>query len=225
MGNKKGPQDPERTRQRLLEAATAEFSKNGLQGGRIVTIAQQAGANVQSIYYHFGSKEQLYVATLDARYSTASFEAVIGAMQAAEPTKGLSRLIDFMFDTYSRKDGALALLIEQDMQGAEQLKQLPRVQALFARLIAALQGVLDRGAAQGLFHPRQDATRVYLSITGLAGSYLHKTHTHTALLGRDFNAPKELAAWRKHVEATVLASVGAPPPAPRPRARTIRPPA
>jgi TetR/AcrR family transcriptional regulator len=52
--------DPERTKARILEAATAEFSTHGYAGARVGRIAERAGVNKQLISYYFGGKEGLY---------------------------------------------------------------------------------------------------------------------------------------------------------------------
>ena len=44
---------------RLLHAAIIEFSRRGLAGARIDSIAKAAGANKQLLYHYFGDKEQL----------------------------------------------------------------------------------------------------------------------------------------------------------------------
>jgi AcrR family transcriptional regulator len=58
--------NPEETKRRLLEAATAEFSTYGIAGARVDRIAETAGCNKQSIYSYFGSKEGLFDAVIDA---------------------------------------------------------------------------------------------------------------------------------------------------------------
>lgn len=58
--------NPEATRQRLLEAATAEFAAYGIAGARVERIAEAAGCNKQSIYGHFDSKDGLFNAVFDA---------------------------------------------------------------------------------------------------------------------------------------------------------------
>jgi AcrR family transcriptional regulator len=52
--------DPERTKARILEAATAEFAAKGLAGARVSEIAARAGVNQQLIAYYFDGKEGLY---------------------------------------------------------------------------------------------------------------------------------------------------------------------
>jgi AcrR family transcriptional regulator len=58
--------DSAATRQRILQAATAEFAAHGLAGARIDRIAKRAGANKQLIYAYIGDKEELFDATLEA---------------------------------------------------------------------------------------------------------------------------------------------------------------
>lgn len=57
--------DSGKTREKLLEAASAEFTKHGLAGARVDRIAATAGVNKQAIYAYFGSKEGLFDAVLD----------------------------------------------------------------------------------------------------------------------------------------------------------------
>lgn len=52
--------DAARTRQRILDAALAEFAAKGFAGARVREIAQRAGVNAQLISYYFGGKEGLY---------------------------------------------------------------------------------------------------------------------------------------------------------------------
>lgn len=52
--------DPERTKARILDAATEVFSAKGFTGARVAEIASRAGVNHQLITYYFGGKEGLY---------------------------------------------------------------------------------------------------------------------------------------------------------------------
>jgi AcrR family transcriptional regulator len=56
--------DPERTRQRILEAALKEFSARGFAGARVDAIAARAAANKRMLYHYFGDKEGLFRAVL-----------------------------------------------------------------------------------------------------------------------------------------------------------------
>jgi TetR/AcrR family transcriptional regulator len=63
--------DPERTRERILEAALVEFGEHGYAGARISAIASRAGVNPQLISYYFDGKEGLYQ-TLSTRWRALS---------------------------------------------------------------------------------------------------------------------------------------------------------
>ena len=53
------------TRARILDAALSEFALHGLAGARTERIASAAGVNKALLYYHFDSKEKLYLAAFE----------------------------------------------------------------------------------------------------------------------------------------------------------------
>ncbi len=55
-----GPAEAKTTREKLLDAAARLFLDRGYDGVSIRDITDAAGANVASINYHFGGKENLY---------------------------------------------------------------------------------------------------------------------------------------------------------------------
>ncbi len=54
------------TRRRIIEAATAEFTANGYHGTAMAAIAATAGVAVQTVYFVFHTKAELFTAALDA---------------------------------------------------------------------------------------------------------------------------------------------------------------
>jgi TetR/AcrR family transcriptional regulator len=52
-------------RSRLLQAATDAFAEYGYEGASLRAIADNAGVSFQLIAYYFGSKEELWIATVD----------------------------------------------------------------------------------------------------------------------------------------------------------------
>ena len=69
--------DLARTRERLLDAALAEFAAHGLAGARCAAIARRARVNPRMIFYCFGSKENLYREILRRKFTAraAFFES------------------------------------------------------------------------------------------------------------------------------------------------------
>jgi len=59
------PQDEAGARQRLEEAALKLFNRKGYDGTSVREIVAEAGYTKPVLYYHFGSKEGLYLALLE----------------------------------------------------------------------------------------------------------------------------------------------------------------
>ncbi len=57
--------DPERTRERLLQAAFREVYRSGFQSASLDTILVAAGVTKGALYYHFDSKEALGYAVVE----------------------------------------------------------------------------------------------------------------------------------------------------------------
>ena len=69
------------TRRRILKAALKAFARHGFDAVSLRTIAVEAGVNHQLIGHHFGSKQDLWNAALDARYE--DFQAFHQALSVA----------------------------------------------------------------------------------------------------------------------------------------------
>ncbi len=59
--------NPERSRERILDAALEEFAAHGYAGARVDAIAKRAGLNKQLISHHFGGKQALYRSVMGER--------------------------------------------------------------------------------------------------------------------------------------------------------------
>lgn len=57
--------DPQRTRERLLQAASREIYRSGFQSASLDTILASSGVTKGALYYHFGSKEALGYAVVE----------------------------------------------------------------------------------------------------------------------------------------------------------------
>src|SRR5688572_16884785 len=67
------------TRAEIVAAAERHFAERGFEAARLEDIAADVGIRRAAIFYHFGDKDELYAAVLDA---------VFDGMRAAMPTSG-----------------------------------------------------------------------------------------------------------------------------------------
>lgn len=74
-------------RQRILEAALAEFAAAGFKGATTRQIAERASVNLPALKYYFGGKEGLYLACAEeilSRYQAGMQGMVAGARRSLE---------------------------------------------------------------------------------------------------------------------------------------------
>ncbi len=76
--------NPERSRERILDAALGEFAAHGYAGARVEVIARRAGLNKQLISHHFGGKRALYQAVMAERRLRGGGELVGAAPDAGD---------------------------------------------------------------------------------------------------------------------------------------------
>jgi len=74
------------TRRCILEAAQRLFASHGYHGASIRDIVQACGVSNAVLYYHFGSKQNLYFEVLGEYIA-----AVVGQLQTADPGVGTCR--------------------------------------------------------------------------------------------------------------------------------------
>lgn len=65
MKNRSGPKTADATRGKILQAAFAEFYRNGFQGGSLNQIVEAAGTTKGALFHHFTGKQELGYAVVD----------------------------------------------------------------------------------------------------------------------------------------------------------------
>jgi AcrR family transcriptional regulator len=79
------------TRAALIGVATELFAANGYDGTAIPAVLDAAGVSRGALYHHFGSKEALFEAVLQAVEAQATFKVTRAAGGATDPLDGLRR--------------------------------------------------------------------------------------------------------------------------------------
>jgi AcrR family transcriptional regulator len=191
------------TRQRILDAAVTEFAGKGLAGARVDEIAARAGANKRMIYAHFGSKEELWLAVLEAAYAAKRVEERALAVDALPPEDAMARLVAFNLRYTAAHPEFVALLNQENIHRAAYLRSSAQVPAMYSPLVGQIGTVLARGEAAGIFRAGVDPVQLYISIVALGHFYVANLHTLSTIFQTDLGAEPALAAREAHCVAVV----------------------
>jgi AcrR family transcriptional regulator len=164
--------DPERTRQKLLDAAMTEFATHGLTGAKVERIARRAGVNKRLVYHYFKSKERLYREVLERAYLLIHTREDEINLDTRRPEEALADLIDRTFERIIALPHVNALIVDQNLHRAKHIKNAAWVQDMHGRLIEQIQAMLDAGCKAGVFRPNVDPVRLFISVLALCLTYV-----------------------------------------------------
>ena len=198
------PRDPERTCATILAAATAEYSRKGLDGARVDKIARRSGVNKRMIYHYFGDKEGLYLAVLEKSYTAIRAAEFKLSLAGQDPVEGMRTLVRFTWKYLVAHPEFLSLLSTENLHRAANLKKLPHIRKLHSPLIGMISELLQRGVKRKLFRKGVDPMQLYISIAALGFFYLSNKHTLSTIFDRDLSAPVTLAERELHIVDVVL---------------------
>jgi AcrR family transcriptional regulator len=187
------------TRTALLEAGFHVFARKGFDGASVRDITREAGANLGSITYHFGSKRALYSEVLKANLGPVVDQVGIAAGGPGTPTERVSAVIAVLFEQLS-KNPELPRLILQEVSAGEQPP--PEVVALVQRNAGYVMGILRDGQAAGEMHLRTPLfTAVSIVSQPLFMNILAPLLREVG--GIDMSDPNTRQAASEHVQAFV----------------------
>ena len=101
------------TRRAILDAAVESFAASGFTGATTRQVAARAGVNVATLHYHFGSKEKLYRAVLDA----VAREDVPLLARGETPAERLSSTVETLWDLGAAHPALPRLRLLQRLSG------------------------------------------------------------------------------------------------------------
>ena len=200
------------TRERLLLAAVDVFGRYGFTGTTTRMLAAAAETNLQAIPYHFGSKEQLYLAAADhiadrlLERLAVSFDRARALLARApvDPNRARDRLREMLvaFAELLLEDGseAIARFIVR-----EQMEPTAAFDHLYERVMAP-QLELARKLVAILLDADPRSNRVRLRTLALFGGVLFfRTGHATAMrqLGWSIVRAREMSAMRNLIHEAV----------------------
>ena len=199
------------TRQKILDAAAAEFAEGGLAGARVDRIGLRAGVNKAMIYYIFKSKEQLHLSVLEALFE----EKTRGLDETGELRIGsraeLIAMLGRYLDAFMARGEYARIMVGDVVTGGQGLRALrkkrPDLFAVFDKISDALEGLADKGAIRQL-DPDKSVMTVILLLASLSCSLQHMDLVRKKG-GPAHRSLSDPTAWREFL-AQALSAILAP---------------
>jgi len=195
--------DPQRTQDRILAAALAEFSAEGFAGARVARIARRAGVNKRMLYHYFGNKEDLFRGIFDRKLVERA-----GWLTAAPADLGAS--LAYWFDMACEDSDWIRLIQWEALgMGGEPVIREEERRASFLQALGDLRARQQRG----LLPADLDAGHLLLAIMGLIAYPLAFPQLTRMVTGRSATDPG-FRAERAEFLRRFAAALTAPRPAP-----------
>ena len=143
-------------RERLLEAAAAEFAQRGYSGASSESISRRAGMSKATFYEHFGNKDDCIIALFDAaaaRVAAAMAGAARGAGRADASQRMKAGTRAFLTSLAEYPEYAQTLLVEIIGAGPKIAHRRDQIMQQFADVLdaenaaAAKRGLIPRFAS------------------------------------------------------------------------------
>ncbi|MBV7569088.1 TetR/AcrR family transcriptional regulator [Pseudomonas sp. PDM27] len=169
--------NPEKTRENILQEAIVEFVQQGLSGARVDAIAERIHTSKRMIYYYFGSKEQLYVEVLEKLYGDIrNTESRLHLTELA-PVDAIRRLVEFTFDHHDRNVDFVRIVSIENIHNAEYVKRSEAIRAMNNTVLDSLDVILRRGVEEGVFRAGLVPLDVHLLISSFCFYRVSNRHT------------------------------------------------
>ena len=177
--------DGERSRQTILRAAANLATVEGLEGLSIGNLAAHIGMSKSGLYAHFGSKEELQLATVDTAGKILAAEVVEPTETIAQPLERLQALLDRFLGYVERgvfQGGCFFASAEAEF-GNRPGAVRDKIRAAQQEWRGGLEGLIRAAQAAGSLDPSDDVTQLAFELDayllmGNTGFVLHNDPVH-----------------------------------------------
>lgn len=156
-------QQSEKSMAAILLAARQHFSEKGYEGARVDAIAQAAGVNKATLYYHFGDKSILYKKVLLDVIGRVADNIAEEVKKEESLEAKLRRMISIFATTVENNRPFAPMMLREIASGGVHLPK--EVMAQMARIFEVLGHILQEGVLNGEFRPMNPFV-VHMQIIG-----------------------------------------------------------
>lgn len=196
--------NPEKTRENILQEALAEFVEQGLAGARVDAIAERTRTSKRMIYYYFTSKEQLYVEVLEKLYGEIRSTENLLHLDEMEPRQAIKKLVEFTFDHHDLNADFVRMVSVENIHKGEYIKRSEGIKAMNDTIVHALEEILRRGVEQQVFRPGLNPLDVHLLVRSVCFYRVSNRYTVGEIFQIDLSDPQVKQRQREMICDSVL---------------------
>lgn len=185
------PRRGEEVRERILHAALECFGAFGFEGTSTRAVAERANVTHTLVIYHFQSKDQLWIATMEAALGTYA-DAMKANLENADQRsakEALSIFIDQFVRLSARQPQIHRILTTEGNQETSRLEWI--IENFIRWHFTAVRDLIRRGQVEGTVR-ECDPARLYYLIIGAGGTPFTLSTEYRATTGRDVFSETEI---------------------------------
>jgi AcrR family transcriptional regulator len=179
------PDDLQTTRAEILRAALAVFAEKGFDGARVDDIAARAQTAKPTIYYHYRSKADLYVAALEDAYAGMRDMEVSLRLDLSDPVDAITRLVEASFDYHADHPEWVRLVSIENLHLGRHVVGKPNWERRHEPILELLRAVLHAGEDLGIFRTGVDPLHLHWLISAMCFHRVANRYTWQANFGID----------------------------------------
>lgn len=178
-------------RRRIMEAALECFAAFGFEGTSTRAIADRASVTHTLVLYHFDTKEQLWISTIDSvlrEYGAEMSEHLAKATKVSD-TEGLRAFIEQFIRVSAARPQIHRIMTMESNQGTSRMEWV--IENFLRQHFEQIRGIIHGAQLEG--NVRQcDPARLYYMIIGAGGTLFTVYTEYKALTGRDVFSETEI---------------------------------
>jgi AcrR family transcriptional regulator len=206
-------QAPPSSREKILEVAEALFARRGFAGVGLREVAAQVGLGKSSLFHHFRSKTELYLAVLDRVLVRIEDRTRAAFDSPGTPLERLDGMIDALIDALAEQPTTARLLLrslfEEDDFPVEATEGVEALDAIIARILVRLEGLLSEGTQLGVFR-RTSAAHTIQTLIGATVYHFASGEFGEGLIGRPLLSAEAVRRRKEEVKAFIHHGIAAP---------------
>jgi TetR/AcrR family transcriptional regulator len=208
------PPQPASSRDKILDVAEALFARRGFAGVGLREVADRVGLGKSSLFHHFKSKAELYLAVLRRVFDRIDASVPASVLASGTHAERLTRTIDALIDALAEHPTTARLLLrglfEDDDLPSEAEPALAEVEAQIERILSRVLALLHSGIEAGAFRRDAEPGQVLQTLIGAVVYHFASGELGDGLTGAPLFSSDAVRRRKDEIRNMLLCGLSAP---------------